>query len=67
MYKWIYTSVSFTRPASNLIKSRFDVAMPSIRQIVISGFKSYKDQTVIEPFSAKHNVVGTFTSSIWWI
>ncbi|XP_067638240.1 structural maintenance of chromosomes protein 3 isoform X1 [Eurosta solidaginis] len=28
-----------------------------IRQIIIQGFKSYKDQTVVEPFDKRHNVV----------
>ncbi|KAI9657307.1 MAG: Structural maintenance of chromosomes protein 3 [Bathelium mastoideum] len=28
-----------------------------IKQIIIQGFKSYKDQIVIEPFSPKHNVI----------
>ncbi|KAF9173849.1 Structural maintenance of chromosomes protein 3 [Mortierella sp. AD011] len=28
-----------------------------IKQIIIQGFKSYKNQTVIEPFSGKHNVI----------
>ena len=28
-----------------------------IKQVIIQGFKSYKDQTVVEPFSAGHNVV----------
>lgn len=28
-----------------------------IKQIIIQGFKSYKDQTVIEPFSPGHNVI----------
>ncbi|KAI9276287.1 RecF/RecN/SMC [Sporodiniella umbellata] len=28
-----------------------------IKQIVIQGFKSYKDQNTIEPFSSKHNVI----------
>ncbi|PSC68878.1 structural maintenance of chromosomes 3 [Micractinium conductrix] len=28
-----------------------------IKQVVIEGFKSYKDQTVLEPFSSKVNVV----------
>jgi structural maintenance of chromosome 3 (chondroitin sulfate proteoglycan 6) len=28
-----------------------------IKQIVIQGFKSYKDQTIIEPFSPKNNVI----------
>lgn len=27
-------------------------------QVVIEGFKSYKDQTIIEPFSRNINVVG---------
>ncbi|KAI5289046.1 Structural maintenance of chromosomes protein 3 [Ascosphaera acerosa] len=28
-----------------------------VKQIIIQGFKSYKDQTVIEPFSPRHNVI----------
>ncbi|XP_068213135.1 structural maintenance of chromosomes protein 3 isoform X2 [Palaemon carinicauda] len=28
-----------------------------IRQIIIQGFKSYREQTVIEPFDPRHNVV----------
>ncbi|KAI9846420.1 MAG: Structural maintenance of chromosomes protein 3 [Sclerophora amabilis] len=28
-----------------------------IKQIIIQGFKSYKEQTVIEPFSPQHNVI----------
>ena len=28
-----------------------------IKQIIIQGYRSYKDQTVIEPFSQKHNVI----------
>ncbi|KAG0047526.1 Structural maintenance of chromosomes protein 3 [Gryganskiella cystojenkinii] len=28
-----------------------------IKQIIIQGFKSYKNQTVIEPFSGQHNVI----------
>lgn len=27
-------------------------------QVIIQGFKSYKDQTTIDPFSPKHNVIG---------
>ncbi|KAG0197226.1 Structural maintenance of chromosomes protein 3 [Mortierella sp. GBA30] len=29
----------------------------SSRQIIIQGFKSYKNQTIIEPFSGQHNVI----------
>ncbi|XP_045472286.1 structural maintenance of chromosomes protein 3 [Harmonia axyridis] len=28
-----------------------------IKQIIIHGFKSYRDQTVVEPFDKRHNVV----------
>lgn len=28
-----------------------------IKQIIIQGFKSYKDQIVVDPFSPKHNVI----------
>lgn len=31
-----------------------------VLQIIIQGFKSYKDQTIIEPFSPTHNVIGNF-------
>jgi len=34
--------------------------LPSLQQIVIEGFKSYKDQTVSETFSPGVNVVGAF-------
>lgn len=34
-----------------------------IKEIAIQGFKSYKNTTRIEPFSAKHNVVGKPVSS----
>lgn len=30
-------------------------------QVIIQGFRSYRDQTVVEPFSPKHNVIGQFT------
>lgn len=28
-----------------------------IKQVIIQGFRSYRDQTVVEPFSSKHNVI----------
>ena len=28
-----------------------------IKQVIIQGFKSYRDQTVVEPFDPGHNVV----------
>ncbi|KAK3277828.1 Structural maintenance of chromosomes protein 3 [Cymbomonas tetramitiformis] len=28
-----------------------------IKQVIIEGFKSYKEQVAVEPFSAKHNVI----------
>ena len=28
-----------------------------IKQIIVQGFKSYRDQTIIEPFDPGHNVV----------
>lgn len=27
-------------------------------QVIIQGFRSYRDQTVVDPFSPKHNVIG---------
>ncbi|KAJ3102423.1 Structural maintenance of chromosomes protein 3 [Phlyctochytrium planicorne] len=39
-------------------------------QIIIQGFKSYKEQTSIEPFSPKHNVIvgrnGSGKSNFFW-
>jgi structural maintenance of chromosome 3 (chondroitin sulfate proteoglycan 6) len=32
-----------------------------IKQVIIQGFKSYREQTVVEPFHPGHNVVGTCT------
>ncbi|XP_006824225.1 zinc finger protein 862-like [Saccoglossus kowalevskii] len=29
-----------------------------IKQVTIQGFRSYRDQTEVEPFSSKHNVIG---------
>lgn len=29
-------------------------------QIIIQGFKSYREQTVIDPFDPRHNVVGMY-------
>ncbi|KAJ3007164.1 Structural maintenance of chromosomes protein 3 [Thoreauomyces humboldtii] len=41
-----------------------------IKQIIIQGFKSYKDQTALEPFSPRHNVVvgrnGSGKSNFFW-
>lgn len=31
-----------------------------IKQVIIEGFRSYREQTVIEPFSPNHNVIGEF-------
>lgn len=33
-----------------------------IKQVIIEGFRSYREQTVIEPFSPRHNVIGKFFS-----
>ncbi|RKO97584.1 RecF/RecN/SMC protein [Caulochytrium protostelioides] len=41
-----------------------------IKQIILQGFKSYKEQTVIEPFSSRHNVIvgrnGSGKSNFFW-
>ncbi|KAI8618127.1 putative chromosome segregation protein SudA [Chytriomyces sp. MP71] len=41
-----------------------------IKQLIIQGFKSYKDQTSIEPFSKGHNVIvgrnGSGKSNFFW-
>ena len=30
-------------------------------QVIIHGFKSYREQTVVDPFDPGHNVVGKFS------
>lgn len=32
-------------------------------QVIIQGFRSYRDQTVVDPFSPKHNVIGEYVVS----
>jgi hypothetical protein len=34
-----------------------------VTQVIIEGFKSYKEQVAIEPFSPKHNCIGACTHS----
>lgn len=31
--------------------------LPVHLQIIIQGFKSYREQTIVEPFDKRHNVV----------
>lgn len=38
-----------------------------IKQVIISGFKSYRDETIIEPFSSRHNVIGLFSLFLNWL
>ena len=40
-------------------KSFLSLSLVSL-QVIIQGFRSYRDQTVVEPFSSKHNVIGKF-------
>lgn len=35
-----------------------------IKQLVVHGFKSYRDETVFGPFSPQHNVIGNSPLSI---
>ncbi|TKA24679.1 Chromosome segregation protein sudA, partial [Cryomyces minteri] len=41
----------------NTVPTTDEIVEMYIKQIIIQGFKSYKDQTVIEPFSPKLNVI----------
>ena len=41
------------------LRSPYELLLePALLQVTIQGFKSYKDQTVADPFSEKINVVG---------
>uniref|UniRef100_A0A8W7PXS9 Structural maintenance of chromosomes protein 3 n=1 Tax=Anopheles coluzzii TaxID=1518534 RepID=A0A8W7PXS9_ANOCL len=42
----------FSWKSSNLTQSTMH-----IKQVIIQGFKSYREQTVVEPFDKRHNVV----------
>lgn len=35
-------------------------------QVIIQGFRSYRDQTVVDPFSPKHNVIGEYAIILIW-
>lgn len=39
------------------IRIRVDQARMHIKQVIISGFRSFRNQPEIEPFSPKHNVI----------
>lgn len=36
-------------------------------QVIIQGFRSYRDQTVVDPFSPKHNVIGKCLLSLTFL
>uniref|UniRef100_A0A8C9F410 Structural maintenance of chromosomes protein 3 n=1 Tax=Pavo cristatus TaxID=9049 RepID=A0A8C9F410_PAVCR len=38
--------------------------MQMLLLVIIQGFRSYRDQTIVDPFSSKHNVIGKNTSSV---
>lgn len=42
---------------SSLFAFSFPVPLSHHTQIIIQGFKSYREQTVVEPFDKRHNVV----------
>ena len=33
--------------------------------MIIQGFRSYRDQTVVEPFSPRHNVIGACFENVF--
>uniref|UniRef100_A0A8C8BS59 Structural maintenance of chromosomes protein 3 n=1 Tax=Oncorhynchus tshawytscha TaxID=74940 RepID=A0A8C8BS59_ONCTS len=38
-----------------------------IKQVIIQGFRSYRDQTVVDPFSPKSNVIGEILQTIQFV
>lgn len=46
------------RPVLLLLRQALQHPSLLILQVVVEGWKSYKDQTVLEPFSPKVNVIG---------
>ena len=53
-------AVPFTRKGGAFCKSATVQAFHStmhIKQVIIQGFKSYRNQTICDPFHPKHNVV----------
>ena len=49
--------VKYKLYCSYFVKFRF-LFFSLIMQVIIQGFRSYRDQTIIEPFSPKHNIIG---------
>ena len=47
--------VNLSEPAESLFSGRSSRMF--IKQVIIQGFKSYREQTVVEPFDPGHNVV----------
>jgi len=58
-YVYIYIKFYFLKKAYFYITEHFKTKM-YIKQVIIEGFRSYREQTVIEPFSPRHNVIGKF-------
>ena len=46
---------NLSEPAESLFSGRSSRMF--IKQVIIQGFKSYREQTVVEPFDPGHNVV----------
>lgn len=38
-----------------------------VLQVIVEGWKSYKDQTILEPFSPKVNVIGEWVLPLAWL
>ena len=55
--------VRITIPKVNKIQVFFHMQLIFILflKVIIQGFKSYREQTVVEPFDKGHNVVGKLT------
>lgn len=51
----LHSSLPLSPPLNNLVGSTFSSAT---LQVTIQGFKSYRNQTICDPFSPQHNVIG---------
>ena len=54
-YPFPFLHSSLSSPLNNLVGSTFSSAT---LQVTIQGFKSYRNQTICDPFSPQHNVIG---------
>ena len=61
VFKWDHVVYSYWAKLGLVLRRPNELSMTPISlrtpQVIIQGFRSYRDQTVVEPFSSKHNII----------